>query len=184
MKINNLCKSFGDNVIFDNFSIKFLTGFVTYIMGKSGVGKTTLLRIISGLDKDFRGNVEYNGTLAYVFQEPRLFPTLTVRENISVVNENPQLSVDNLLKLLELEDAKDLFPTELSGGMKMRVSIARALYSCAEIILMDEPFAALDFNMKERVAPKIFSLLEGKTVLVVSHDLNDAKKYGNYIVNI
>ena len=89
-----------------------------------------------------------------------------------------------MLNVLELVDAKDLLPSELSGGMKMRVSIARALYSQADIILMDEPFAALDADMKERIAPVIFSMLKGKTILVVSHDLNDAKKYGDFIVNI
>ena len=184
MKINNLYKAFGNNVIFNDFSLEFQDGKITYIMGKSGIGKTTLLRIFSGLDKDYNGSLEYKGTLAYVFQEPRLFPALTVQENITLVNENSNISLNELLNVLELVDAKDLIPSELSGGMKMSVSIARALYSQADIILMDEPFAALDADMKERIAPVIFSMLKGKTILVVSHDLNDAKKYGDFIVNI
>lgn len=184
MKIIDLTKRFDDKTVFDNYSLELNDGAVTYIMGSSGIGKTTLLRIISGLDKEFSGTVEYNGSLAYVFQEPRLFPTLNVLQNIAVVNDNSKFDPRELLKLVELEDTESMMPNELSGGMKMRLSIARAIYSDADIILMDEPFASLDEDMKERIAPKIFELLKGKTIIVISHQLNDAEKYADNIVKI
>ena len=88
------------------------------------------------------------------------------------------------MNLLELNGCENMLPSELSGGMKMRLSIARALYYDADIILMDEPFSALDEEMKRRLAPIIFEHLKGKTVIIVSHDLNDAQSYANKIIKL
>ena len=88
MKIENLNKSYGKKVIFKNVNINFLDGKVNYLMGKSGVGKTTLLKILAGIDKDYEGTVDLPKKIAYVFQEPRLFPTISVSENIKIVNES------------------------------------------------------------------------------------------------
>ncbi len=184
MKIVNLTKSFAENKIFDCYNIEFESGKINYLMGESGVGKTTLLRIISGLDKDFSGEVIFDGKISYVFQEPRLFPTISVLRNLTVVNDSPKLNAKKLLKTVELNGCEDMLPSELSGGMKMRLSIARAIFYDPDIIIMDEPFASIDTDMKDRIAPKIFKLLNGKTVIIVSHDKNDAEKYANKIIEI
>ena len=185
MKINNLTKKFGKKTIFNNASFDFANNSVTYIIGESGVGKTTLLRIIAGLDKDFKGEIvnDYS-KIAYVFQEPRLFSNLTVSENVRIVSDSSSISVDDALNLVELSEEKDSLPDSLSGGMKMRLSLARALYYGADIVLMDEPFSALDDDLKERILPKIFKILKDKIVIIVSHNLNEASKYADNIINL
>lgn len=184
MKITNLNKSFGKNIIFDNFNISFEEGKINYIMGKSGIGKTTLLRIISGLDTQFSGEIDLTGKISYVFQEPRLFPTITVLENIKIVNEFSTTDPRTLLDELELTGCDNMFPEELSGGMKMRLSLARAIYYDPDIIIMDEPFASIDKETKDKIAEKVFKRLKNKTVIIVSHDENDAQKFADNIINL
>jgi len=184
MKITNLNKRYGKNIIFENASFDFEDGKITYIMGESGKGKTTLLRIVAGIDTDFIGEISKPERLAYVFQEPRLFPALTVLKNIELVNDTPFISAKDLLSILELNGCENMLPSELSGGMKQRVSIARAIYYNADAILMDEPFASIDEDMKNRLIPKIFELLKNKTVIIVSHDIADAQKYADKIIKI
>lgn len=185
MKIINLNKKFTSKIIFDNSSFEFKNGEVTYITGESGVGKTTLLRIIAGLDKDYNGIIENQPkTVSYVFQEPRLFPSLTVEENISIVSDISPYKLHDVLKLVELENEINSLPSSLSGGMKMRVALARAIYCNSDMILMDEPFSALDDDLKNRILPNIFSVLKGKTIIIVSHNLNEAKKFADSIINL
>lgn len=184
MKITNLTKSFGTKIIFNNADFTFNESEITFIMGESGVGKTTLLRILAGLDIDFTGVISPLGKIAYVFQEPRLFPHTTVLDNIKVVNDNSPFDAIELLKILELEGCEKMLPSELSGGMKMRLSIARAIFYDADVILMDEPFGSLDEETKKRIAPKIFELLAGKTIIIVSHSQTDASLYANNIISI
>lgn len=185
MKINNLVKRFGSKVIFDNFSIEFQDNSVNYILGESGIGKTTLLRIISGLDKSYKGETQAEGLkISYVFQEPRLFPNLTVRENIEISAESSLHRVEEILDMLELSDEAESLPSSLSGGMKMRIALARALYSDGDVFLMDEPFGALNDELKLRILPDIFKYLEGKTVIIVSHNVEEAEKFADNIINL
>lgn len=185
MKINNLNKHFGDKEIFKNSSFEFEDGKVTYILGESGVGKTTLLRIIAGLDKDYTGEiVEGKERISYVFQEPRLFPALSVAENISIVNENSPYTIDEVLELVEMAPEKNSLPDTLSGGMKMRVALARAIYNDADLFVMDEPFSALNDELKERILPKIFTCLKSKCVIIVSHNVEEAKTYADTIITL
>lgn len=184
MKISNLTKKFGNKVIFNNFNFEFIENKITYIMGESGSGKTTLLRIIAGLDNEYQGNVEKNNNISYVFQEPRLFPAINVKENILISSENSQYNVDDLLDMLELKGEEEAAISSLSGGMKMRVALARALYCDGDLFLMDEPFSALDEELKSRILPKIFSFLRNKTVIIVSHNLDEANKYADIILNL
>lgn len=182
MKLENITKSFNGKEIISSLTCDIPDGKVTYIMGASGIGKTTLLRIIAGLDTDFGGNIEKKGKIAYVFQEPRLFPALTVKENVEIVGGTNDSK--DILSMLELGGCENMMPNELSGGMKMRLSIARALYSNADIYLMDEPFSALDDETKNRIVPKIFAFLKGKTVIIVSHNVEEAASYADNTINL
>ena len=185
MKISELNKCFDEKIVFDNFTCEFKDGAINYLLGESGSGKTTLLRIIAGLDKDYTGNVpHFDEKIAVVFQEPRLFPAITVLKNVQIVNDKSVTTSVELLKLVELEDSMNLYPNELSGGMKMRVSLARALNFNASIYLLDEPFGALDEATKERLLPKVFEILKNKTVIIVSHNLDEANKYADNIINL
>ena len=182
MKLENITKSFNGKEIISEFTRDIPNGKITYIMGALGIGKTTLLRIIAGLDTDFSGNIEKSGKIAYVFQEPRLFPALTVKENVEIVGGTNDSK--DILSMLELGGCENMMPNELSGGMKMRLSIARALYSDADIYLMDEPFSALDDETKNRIVPRIFAFLKGKTVIIVSHSLDEAASYADNTINL
>ena len=185
MEINNLTKLFGNKIIFDNFSAHIPDNKVTFIMGESGSGKTTLLRIIAGLVNDFRGGIKgLEGKISFVFQESRLFPALNVIENIELVERGSKLSAEEILSILELKNDIFSYPDELSGGMKMRISLARALYHNGDIFIMDEPFSALDDDLKNRILPKIFHLLKDKTVIIVTHNYDEAVKYGDNIIKI
>ena len=185
MKILNLTKQFGKKQIFSGKNFEFAIGEITYILGESGAGKTTLLRILAGLDKDYSGKiVNKTDKISYVFQEPRLFPGLTVSENISIVNDNSPYTIEEILDLVELTNEKNAYPDTLSGGMKMRVALARAIYNNADLYLMDEPFSALNDELKERILPKIFDHLKGKTVIIVSHNVEEAKAFASSIIKL
>ena len=185
MKINNLTKKFGSKVIFDNFSLELQDNGINYILGESGIGKTTILRIIAGLDKSFKGEISpSDAKISCVFQEPRLFPNLTLKENVEIVSQASKFKLEELLKILELENEANSLPASLSGGMKMRASIARALYHDGDVYLMDEPFAALNDELKARALPKIFELLKGKTVIIVTHNVEEANKFADKIINL
>ena len=185
MEIKNLTKLFNDKVIFENYSVCIPENKITFIMGESGCGKTTLLKMICGLDKEYDGEILLSSNkLSCVFQEPRLFPTLTAKENIEIVGKGGDFSVLDVLKFVELDKDAELYPDELSGGMKMRLSIARALYYNGDIFVLDEPFSALDEELKDRILSKIFDALKGKTVLIVSHDPKEAEKYADNLIKI
>ena len=185
MEIRNLTKAFGDKMIFKDFSATIPDCKVSFIMGESGSGKTTLLRIILGLDKDFSGEIIKSGDrISTVFQEPRLFEALNVKQNLEIVEKGSSLSIDEILDIVELNGEDGTYPDNLSGGMKMRLALARAIYYNGDIFVMDEPFSALDENMKERIIPKALSILKGKTVIIVSHNSEDAKLYADHIINI
>ena len=185
MEIKKLTKLFNDKVIFENYSVCIPENKITFIMGESGCGKTTLLKIICGLDKEYDGEILLSSNkLSCVFQEPRLFPTLTAKENIEIVGKGGDFSVLDVLRLVELDKDAELYPDELSGGMKMRLSIARALYYNGDIFVLDEPFSALDEELKDRILSKIFDALKGKTVLIVSHDPKEAEKYADNLIKI
>lgn len=184
MKIINLSKNFASKNIFNNDSFEFEDRKITYIVGESGIGKTTLLRIIAGLDKSFSGEIiDKSDKISYVFQEPRLFPNLSVKDNITLCADTSPYTADEMLNLVELDNELNSLPSSLSGGMKMRVALARAIYSNGDIYLMDEPFSALDDDLKDRILPKIFDYLKGKTVIIVSHNLEEANKFADKIID-
>ena len=185
MKIHNLTKFFEKKLVFDNFSIEIPENKITVITGESGCGKTTLLRIIAGLDNSYKGEIiKENNKISYVFQEPRLFNAITVKQNLELVEKNTSLSIDEILTIVELQNDKNTYPNELSGGMKMRLSLARALYYNGDIFILDEPFSALDNDMKNRIIPKVFDLIKGKTVIIVSHNADEISSYTDNLIKI
>ncbi len=158
--IKNLCKKFSienqEHIVFCDISLEIPGDKITVILGESGCGKTTLLRILSNLDTADSGEVVYiehgkkiTPKVGVVFQESRLMPWLTVSENISFHSKNmDEESLNKYLSMMKLEKFKNSYPNELSGGMANRVSIARALSYNPDILLMDEPFAPLDYFTK------------------------------------
>ena len=191
LKINSLSFAFENQNVLENFSLNLDKGEILAVMGPSGYGKTTLLRLISGLCKPQKGEVENTfEKIAYVFQEPRLFPWLTVKENLLAVmnekDENAERTVLDALELVELSDAVNKYPDELSGGMKSRASLARALAFGGDLFLLDEPFAALDENLRHDLTRKVKDYLHshGASAILVTHNREDADKLADRILTL
>ena len=173
--LRNVTVKFDKKFVLDKLSFEFRDGIKYALMGESGSGKTTILNAISSLVKyDGEIDIDENKKISYVFQEPRLFDWLTVLDNVSLVIDLPKKESEEkakkLLCDLGLEDSLNLYPAELSGGMKQRVSIARALAYEPTVILLDEPFRALDTDTRQKVASYVFDYMDKKTVIMVTHD--------------
>ena len=174
LKINNLKKSFGDAEILNDFSFEFETSGAYIILGESGVGKTTLLRIIAGLDTEYVGTVENGGiaNISFMFQEYRLFPALNALQNVLLAREGASADeVEALLLQLgfKKEDLKKK-PRQLSGGMKQRVAFSRAIMRHAPILLLDEPTKELDSDTAKNMLEIINEEAKKRLVIIVTHD--------------
>lgn len=186
IKIDELNKSFGDTAVFKEFSAEFEDGSVTCIMGSSGIGKTTLLRILMGLEDYDSGHITglENKTMAAVFQEDRLCENLTVSANIRMTGGKDEkgISEKDVVKYLEIIGMKDMAGkqvSELSGGMKRRVAILRAVLADRDIVFFDEPLKGLDQETEKKVMETIVPLLKDKTVLWVTHREDEAAYFKN-----
>lgn len=182
MKITSLCKSYGGRAVLSDLSVTFEDGKITALRAPSGWGKTTLFRLIAGLEAPDSGTVEAgSGKIAYLFQEPRLFPSVSALENVSCVSRLPKSEASALLEKLGIpaEEQKKR-PAALSGGMNQRIAIARLLHFCrsedVHLVLLDEPFKGLDPGRKEQVENVVFAALKGKTVLLITHDPDEEKR--------
>lgn len=181
--IKNLSKSFGKKEIFKSFSYEFSDKGLYRIKGESGVGKTTLLRIISGIDTKYTGSVLGGGcnNVSVAFQEYRLFPNLTILENITEAafknaNESDVLKARDLLLSLGFSEYEfSLRPSELSGGMKQRVSFARALLRQTPVLLLDEPTKELDERLCNIVKDLIKKEAEKRLVILITHSDSDVE---------
>ncbi len=188
--LKNINLSYGNLEIFRDFNIEFQEGEINCILGPSGCGKTSLLNIIAGLLKP--DNISENGfkdkAISYVFQDPRLLPWMTVGDNIRFVLrdrfDSPIINetIDEYLEMVQLTAFKDYYPAKLSGGMRQRVSLARAFSFPSEVILMDEPFKGLDLKLKEELSLAFQTLYDHRKVSViwVSHDVEEALRPGRY----
>ncbi len=184
MVVKKLCKRYrtesGEKIVFDKFSAEFKDGKVTAVMGSSGIGKTTLLNCIAKLT-DYDGEIAGVGSSAYVFQEDRLIPDKTVYDNIDFVMQTEDADerkkrIKNALSVTELLSEAFRYPSELSGGQRKRVSLARAFASGRDLMLLDEPLSSLDIGLKFRifdVMKKVFKS-DSKTVIMVTHDVDEA----------
>ena len=183
LEIKKLKKSYGDLVIFDNLDISFDDNVINCILGASGCGKTTLLNIISGLENYEQGEIHgaEGATFSYIFQEPRLLDWYTVEQNMWYVMGNVEKTAANArvgryLEITGLAEFRNYLPDQLSGGMKQRLSIARAFAYPGKILLMDEPFKGLDIKLKRELTDEFIKLWkeDGRTVLFVTHEPGEA----------
>lgn len=172
----------------DAFDLDIAEGELVALLGPSGCGKSTLLRLAAGLDRPDAGEVEVSipkaaGSIGFVFQDAHLLPFRTVLENVELplelsgVDKARRLrAAREALAAVELEGAEERFPYELSGGMRMRVSIARALVTEPKLLLLDEPFAALDEITRHRLDERLRALWaeRGLTILFVTHSIAEA----------
>lgn len=170
--ISGLSKAFGEKQVLENFSCTLPAPGLTALMGPSGVGKTTLFRILLGLEKPDSGVIfgMEGKTLSVVFQEDRLFPDLTVLQNAEVAGTNGEA----WLSRLGLQSELSAYPQSLSGGMRRRVSIARAICRNGDVFLLDEPFQGLDRERKRDVMEIFRQLKKEKPVLLITHDPEEA----------
>ncbi len=190
LKFEQVSFSYGKKKVLEHFSFSLGTGEILALMGDSGCGKSTVLNLAAGLRKPSEGNITSNAAkLSYVFQEPRLLPWLTVEENIRAVlpkNENNDEAILQALQTVELHDTAGLYPDELSGGMKSRVSLARALAYGGDLFLLDEPFAALQEELCERLSRTLRDHLKekGASALLVTHRRKDAELLADRILTL
>lgn len=179
--IENIDICYGKNIIYENFNIEIDIGKVNCIMGYSGCGKTTLLNYLSDYFIN-RGNL-----VSYIFQEDRLIPWKTIKQNLELIyktNKELRLNIENILIKLKLYEYRNYYPNQLSGGMKQRINIARALIYNAEIVIMDEPFKSIDENSKKVIIDLIKGIyLENNlTVIMVTHDKEEAINLSDKII--
>lgn len=187
LEIKKLCKAYGDKIVFDNFSLSLPNTGVYAINAPSGYGKTTLLRLIAGLEKPDAGEIilPENAEISVVFQEDRLLSSLDVRGNVAVVLENAaenRRNADECLERCGLSDVADKPVSSLSGGMKRRVAIARAIAFGGNILLLDEPFKGLDSDTKREVADFVFEKKQNRLTIVITHDSSETEAYADEII--
>jgi len=192
LEIKGLYKDFGEISLYRDFCIGFSEGTITCILGPSGCGKTTLLNIIGNIIKPDRGTLIGfdKKIISYIFQDPRLLPWKTVKGNIEFVlskyltREEREKYTDQFIRLVELDGFANYYPSKLSGGMRQRVSIARAFAYPSDIILMDEPLKGLDIKLKLNLIQTFSRIWQAdkRTVIFVTHDVDESLLLGNEIV--
>lgn len=189
LALTNVNKAMGQQAVLENVTLMLEENCIHCLLGPSGCGKSTLLRVAAGLLKADSGTVHLNPKeCAMVFQEPRLLPWLTVSENLALaLNHLPKNShaeaIEQALKRIQLNHVQHYMPSELSGGMAQRVGIARAILRQPTILLMDEPFAALDAITRTELQQMLLTLMQEQktTCLFVTHDIDEAITLGDQI---
>lgn len=182
LKLENISVRFDGKPVLSDCSLSLGGGERLAIMGPSGCGKTTLLRVALSLQPPDTGSVSADvGRTAAVFQEPRLLPWRTAAENVNVVlSDGPETMPEalSMLERVELSDAMGKYPSELSGGMQQRVSIARALAFRPDLLVLDEPFRGLDDELRGRIVSLLNTSLQSASLLLVTHSEEEAKTLG------
>lgn len=183
--LNKISLSFGENTIFSDLDFAVETGEFVAVIGPSGCGKTTLLNLFAGAVKPTSGEIFCGGNLRMVYQQSSLFPWLTVEENIALgLDKTNREKVSAMLEIINLPNFAKHFPHQLSGGMKQRVEIGRALIGEAEILLLDEPFSSLDYLTKLNIRSELIRMLKEfpRTTVLVTHDIEEAVQLADRVV--
>lgn len=186
--ITDLCKTFDDNEVLKNVNITLKDNSIYCLMGASGIGKTTLLRILMGLEHADSGSMSGIDikSISCMFQEDRLIPYLSAIDNVRIVlrgKNNREEVRNNLLSILP-DDSLDMPVSSLSGGMKRRVALARALSYPGKLIILDEPFTGLDKDTKLNVIDYILKMRNNRTLLITTHGTDDANLLGAEIIKL
>jgi len=187
--ITDLCKTFDDNEVLKNVNITLKDNSIYCLMGTSGIGKTTLLRILMGLEHADSGSISGIDikSISCMFQEDRLIPYLSAIDNVRIVlrgkNNNREEVRNHLLSILP-DDSLDMPVSSLSGGMKRRVALARALSYPGKLIILDEPFTGLDKDTKLNVIDYILKMRNNRTLLIATHGTDDADLLGAKIIKL
>lgn len=188
ISLHIVCKSFDGRILFDNLDLTFNAGQITCIMGKSGCGKTTLMRMLMGLERPDSGSITgvRNIRISAVFQEDRLCESLSASANAAIALPDcfARSDSDRILNFLGL--GEDLLKpvSDMSGGMRRRVALARALAAEYDLLLLDEPFTGLDIAARNRCIQCILQYAPGKTLLIVTHDPDIPSILGGNILDL
>ncbi len=190
LELRNISFSYKNKPVFTDLSMELKDGEILAVMGPSGCGKTTLLSLIAGVLRPQTGHILSDiKQISYVFQEPRLLPWCTVEENLAVVLAHPREERDRMTAVLAsmgLSEAASLYPRALSGGMKSRVALARAMLYGGDLYLLDEPFAALDAQMRLSLAAVVREhlLQTGASAILVTHQEDVAAAMADRILHL
>lgn len=197
LKVINLSKIYHDEssetLAIDNLNFDVFDSEIISIVGPSGCGKSTLLGILSGLTSKSNGNILFNGRkkLAYMLQTDSLMPWRTILGNcligLEINKENTKVNVKKVLNLLKkygLYEFKDKYPSSLSGGMRQRVALIRTLAMNPDILLLDEPYSALDYQTRLKLSDDLYRIIkeEGKTAILITHDIAEAVSISNRVI--
>src|SRR5262245_2911570 len=190
LQLEKVSRSFGAVEVLREISLSISLGEFVAIVGPSGCGKTTLLNLMSGYDQPSSGLILREGRVRMVYQQDGLFPWLTVAENIAlglrqIKNEKEQKrQIGEMLELIRVEGFDDHYPHQLSGGMRQRVELARALAGESDILLLDEPFSAVDYLTRLRLREELARLLHKRprTVALVTHDIEEAAQLADRVI--
>ncbi len=183
IKFDNVSFGYKNKPIFKDLNLSINDGECICLFAPSGFGKTTLLRLVMGIEKPSGGEiVGIDKKISVVFQEDRLLPHKTVRQNIELFNDNAD--IDKILSDIGLENIGELYPSALSGGMARRAALARALAREADIYILDEPFNGIDAQNVKLTAECIKKYIRGKITLLVTHDKNQAELLDARVIDL
>lgn len=195
LHLNKICKTFTkgktEHVALQNISLDAQPGEFVCIVGPSGCGKSTILNLIAGIDKPTSGTMDVEGKIGFMFQEAGLFPWLTVQQNIAfglkmmnMPKEEQAKQIAHYIQMVHLQGFEHAYPHQLSGGMKQRAALARTLIIEPDILLMDEPFGALDAQTREHLHQELQLIWKTtqKTIIFITHDIREAIVLGNRVL--
>jgi NitT/TauT family transport system ATP-binding protein len=189
-QLTNVSREFGPVDVLRDITLNIEHSEFVALVGPSGCGKTTLLNILSGDDQPSSGVIRHAGRMRMVYQEDGLFPWQTVAENIALGLRHltdpreRRRQVDLMIRLIQVEGFEDHYPHQLSGGMRQRVELARALAGDSDILLLDEPFSSLDYLTRLRMRQELARLLDDRprTVVLVTHDIEEAAQLADRVI--